>query len=67
MSEGKLNEDEIRRAKMCVANIKDKLQAIESELERSYSYKYYIAEKIDSVCFDSNCIKRMCEVEEDVQ
>lgn len=59
-----LSEEEKRKAKMCVENIKDKLQAIESELDNDISYKVYLLEKIESICWDSNVIKSISEVKE---
>lgn len=58
-----LDENEKRRAKICVDNIKDKIEAIENELNKKFSYRSYIAEKIESVCWDSNVIKRISEME----
>ena len=47
MSRPYLEGYEIERAKICVAEIKDKLKAIETELEtRERPYKYYLMEKL---------------------
>lgn len=58
-----LDEDEKIRAKMCVANIKDNLEAIETELGKDMSYRSYLLEKVEPICWDSNVIKRLSEVE----
>ena len=59
MREPYLNEEEKRRLKMCIANIKDKLQAIESESLNDKPYRCYLKEKIDSIIWDVNCIESM--------
>ena len=57
-----LNEDEIKRAKMCVANIKDKLYAIEKEInETQRPYKHYLKEKLDSIIWDTKVLNNMIE------
>lgn len=58
-----LDEKEKERAKLCVVNIKDKIEAIENELNKEFSYRSYITEKIESICWDSNVIKRISEME----
>ena len=57
-----LDEFDKKRAWMCVRNIEDKLQAIKRELEKELSYKSYINEKMDSVCWDAECIRNMCDL-----
>lgn len=59
-----LNENEIKKAKECLFNIEDKLQAIEMELCKENPYKYYLLEKIDSVLWDSRCIANLCKTDE---
>lgn len=59
MNEPYLNEEEKSRLKMCIANIKDKLTALESESLNERPYRYYLAEKVDSILWDANCIKSM--------
>lgn len=55
-----LNKDAVKKAKMCVANIKDKLQAIETELlTREKPYKSYINEKLSSITWDVNVLNSM--------
>lgn len=56
-----LSEAQKERAKFCLANIKDKLVAIEQELHLENADKHYIGEKIESVYWDTKCIKSMCE------
>lgn len=66
MKEPFLDEREKDRLKMCVANIKDKLNSIEVESENDRPYRYYLAEKIDSILWDANCIKSLTkQTEED--
>lgn len=57
-----LNENEIKTAKMCVANIKDKLYAIEKEVtETQRPYKHYLKEKLDSIISDTRVLNSMIE------
>lgn len=61
-----LNEDEIRRAKMCVSNIKDKLQAVASELTLvEKPHKKYLKEKLDSITWDVNVLNNMVNESEE--
>lgn len=60
MSRPYLEGYEIERAKICVAEIKDKLKAIETELEtRERPYKYYLMEKLKPILNDVECIISM--------
>lgn len=59
-----LDEDEMKRAKMCVANVLDKIKAIDSELLNKKAYKNYILEKMNSIDWDITCLKSMCDVKE---
>ena len=62
MSKPYLEDYEINRAKMCVSSIKDKLNAIETELNtRERPYKSYLNEKLTTILFDINCLVSMCE------
>lgn len=55
-----LDEEEKNRAKMCVANIIDKLQAIDTELNtREKPYKTYLKEKMDSINWDIKVLNNM--------
>ena len=55
-----LDEEEKSRAKMCVANITDKLQAIDTELNtREKPYKTYLKEKTDSINWDIKVLNSM--------
>ena len=55
-----LDEEEKSRAKMCVANITDKLQAIDTELNtREKPYKTYLKEKMDSINWDIKVLNSM--------
>lgn len=64
MKDNKLNGSEKNQVWGCYENIQDKLNAIREELIRGECYKSYILEKIESVCWDSNCIKAVCEDEQ---
>ena len=55
-----LDEEEKNRAKMCVAHIIDKLQAIDTELNtREKPYKTYLKEKMDSINWDIKVLNNM--------
>ena len=55
-----LDEEEKNRAKMCVANIIDKLQAIDTELNtREKPYKTYLKEKMGSINWDIKVLNNM--------
>lgn len=55
-----LDEEEKNSAKMCVANITDKLQAINTELNtREKPYKTYLKEKMDSINWDIKVLNNM--------
>lgn len=61
-----LNEDEIKRAKMCLANIEDKLKAVKTEITTSQKpYKSYLREKMNSITWDVNVINHMIEEGDD--
>ena len=52
-----LTNEEKRRIKGCVETIIDSAMAIKNELENTNSFKGYILEKVEPICWDSNCIK----------
>ena len=55
-----LDEEEKNRAKMCVANIIDKFQAIDTELNtREKPYKTYLKEKMDSINWNIKVLNNM--------
>lgn len=59
-----LTEEEIKRAKMCISNIDDKLLAIATEVNNTeHPYKGYLKEKIDSLLHDAKVIFNMCSKE----
>lgn len=58
-----LTKDEIKRAKMCLVNIKDKLRAVESEINKEKAFKYYLKEKLDSITWDINVLNNMVKEE----
>lgn len=60
-----LSKEEIERAKSCIANIEDKLNAIKTEIySREHPYKTYIREKASSITWDINVINHMVKEEE---
>lgn len=59
-----LSDEEKKRMKMCTSNIKDKLQAIITELNNDHSYKTYLREKMNSITWDVRCINSIIEEEE---
>lgn len=61
-----LNEDEIKRAKMCIANIEDKLKAIKTEVMTTQKpYKSYLKEKLDSITWDVNVLNHMVKEDDE--
>lgn len=57
-----LNKEEIKRAKMCVNNIYDKINAVHTEIfYNGRSHKGYLLEKLESILHDTNCLISMCE------
>ena len=55
-----LSKEEIKRAKMCVLNIQDKLGSVASEINtREKPYKHYLQEKIESILWDANVLMNM--------
>lgn len=59
-----LEEEEIKRAKNCVNNIMNKLNAVQSELNtREHPYKTYLKEKLDIILYDTKCMLDMCNKE----
>ena len=60
-----LSEEEQRRAKSCVNNILDKLNAVQIEVNKEHSYKCYMMEKLESALWDINCLIHVCENEGD--
>ena len=59
-----LENENLRRAKMCDNNIGDKMRAITKEIwEDEKPNKKYLLEKLDSVAWDINVLIRMCKGE----
>lgn len=58
-----LNEDELKRARLCVANIKDKFTSVENEVfnNKGFAYKPYLKEKLQSIYWDIEVLKEMCD------
>ena len=60
--ENYLENENLRRAKMCDNNIRDKMRAITKEIwEVEKPNKKYLLEKLDSVAWDINVLIRMCK------
>lgn len=60
-----LDEEQHERAIWCIANINDKLAAIDKELLNERAYKSYILEKLENIEWDFTCLKNMCKTEEE--
>ena len=57
-----LNEEESKRVKMCLYNINDKMEAVNTEvLQSERAYKSYLKEKIDSIYNDIKVIKHIVD------
>lgn len=56
-----MEEEEINRAKGCIYNIRDKLNAIDLELHTEKPYLPYLLEKLEPIENDIRCLKSMCE------
>ena len=61
-----LDEDNIKRAKMCIANIEDKLKAVKNEVETAHKpYKSYLREKMSSITWDVNVLNNMIKEDDE--
>lgn len=57
-----LENENLRRARMCDNNITDKMRAVSKELwEVEKPNKKYLLEKLDSIAWDVNVLIRMCK------
>ena len=56
-----LTDQEKETFKMCLANIEDKLHALQCESNQDHCYKTYIKEKSNSIYYDIKVILNMCE------
>ena len=54
-----MEEYELRRAKDCICNIQDKLDALRSEIYMGKPYAYYCLEKLEPIKNDVNCLISM--------
>ena len=54
-----MNEQEKKRAMSIANNIRDKLNAIQSELVSGYQSPKYLLEKIEPIIWDANVLKNM--------
>lgn len=54
-----MNEQEKKRAMSIANNIRDKLNAIQSELASGYQSSKYLLEKIEPIIWDANVLKNM--------
>jgi len=56
-----LTVEEKHRAVGCVNNILDKMNAVQMEVNKEQSFKYYMEEKLESILWDVNCLLSMCK------
>ena len=62
MMKNYLENENLRRARMCDNNITDKMRAVSKELwEVEKPNKKYLLEKLDSIAGDVNVLIRMCK------
>lgn len=54
-----MNEQEKKRAMSIANNIRDKLNAIQSELVSSYQSSKYLLEKVEPIIWDASVLKNM--------
>lgn len=54
-----MTEQEKKRAMSIANNIRDKLNAIQSELVSSYQSSKYLLEKVEPIIWDANVLKNM--------
>lgn len=60
-----LNEEETKRAQMCIINIQDKLGSIASEIRKEKPHKSYLSEKLDSIIWDVNVLSTIVKNNEE--
>ncbi len=66
MNQNFLNDEEVKRAKLCVANIKDKMLSVDNEINNTNKpCKSYLREKLDSITWDVNVLNKMIENNEE--
>lgn len=58
-----MKEYELNRAKDCIYNIQDKLDALRDEINRGKPYAYYCLEKLEPIKNDVNCLISMFKEE----
>lgn len=54
-----MGEYELRKAKDCIYNIQDKLDALRNEINSGKPYAYYCLEKLEPIKNDVNCLISM--------
>lgn len=59
----KLNENEKFNFKATLKNIRVELDSVEKELDKEFSYKYYIDEKLELIRWRIEYLKGVCEGE----
>lgn len=59
----KLNENEKFNFRATLKNIRVELDSVEKELDKEFSYKYYIDEKLDMIKWRVEYLKGVCEGE----
>ena len=57
----KLNENEKFNFKATLKNIRVELDSVEKELDKEFSYKYYIDEKLELIRWRIEYLKGVCE------
>lgn len=57
----KLNENEKFNFRATLKNIRVELDSVEKELDKEFSYKYYISEKLDMIKWRVEYLKGVCD------
>lgn len=57
----KLNENEKFNFRATLKNIRVELDSVEKELDKEFSYKYYIDEKLDMIKWRVEYLKGVCD------
>ena len=60
----KLNDNEKFNFRATLKNIRVELDSVEKELDKEFSYKYYIDEKLELIRWRIEYLKGVCENEE---
>lgn len=62
----KLNDNEKFNFRATLKNIRVELDSVEKELDKEFSYKYYIDEKLELIRWRIEYLKGVCENEDSV-